>query len=133
MKLQIFTPKKEIALKILLIRSPAAKENITYFKSRSVSKNVLELIVTNKMERNDTSPPPNLASTPHKLVFISTEKIVERSIANNKRKSPTSKALFKIFVFPSHINFKNSIAVITVAKTKMSIDILLFDSVNNQC
>ncbi len=72
-----FTPKKENRLSRLFIKKPIKKQNIRERTSFSPFINPLAVILTNKTAINTTSPLPNLPSIPQRLVFISTENIVD--------------------------------------------------------
>lgn len=108
---------------MLFIDSPIKKDINIYFTYLASSINDLADIDNRIRDINIVKLFPNLPSIPQKLVFISLEKIVDKSIDNRSKNIPASNEVFIILNFPSHISFIVSKPIIIVENPKIQRDI----------
>ena len=112
-------------LKVLHIVVPIRNENSTVFICFISVKKDLETILNRDIVTRIINPFPNRLSIPHKLVFISFEKIVDMAKEQIKRNIPVSNVVFSIEIFPYHVNLTNSKPMIRVENMSIDRDIAL--------
>ena len=112
-------------LKILHIVVPIRNENSTVLICFISVKKDLETILKRDIVTRIINPFPNRLSIPHKLVFISFEKIVDMAKEQIKRNIPVSNVVFSIEIFPYHVNLTNSKPMIRVENMSIDRDIAL--------
>lgn len=112
-------------LNILQIVVPIKKEKSTVLTCFiSVRKDLATMLSKNIVSKT-ISPFPNLLSIPHKLLFISFEKIVESVKEPIRRNMPVSNVVFTMEIFPYHVNLTSSKPIMSVENMSMHRDIAL--------
>ena len=112
-------------LKILHIVVPIRNENSTVLICFISVKKDLETILNRDIVTRIINPFPNRLSIPHKLVFMSFERIVEMVKEHIKRNIPVSSVVFSIEISPYHVNLTSSKPIIRVENMSMDRDIAL--------